>query len=1107
MSDTKSLADQSTIVEPPTPSPSRVDIAATPEAKRRSANGVSPIGSERGNSPNTLNKLAGSTASLVSSGGDSSHRSAGGVEDMSGSGLLDPSDKDAIQAVSFLVDVERRPACLSMMLIIFLPSVHHLPQILQRLERKKLEHERQRALQRQQFEKEMQDLEQRQKEAEAALARGQDPETRSSSQDSATFPKVSNGTAARASYELPPPASVVSASSHLNSSGFRGLSAGPAHGSLGSGLQDLNDTEDGLNGSNVPGLPPLNSTRSVPPTRRPSREATVLHQSEHNNDSQRRSVHGGDLANSFNRMNLGAPGITASAPVSGNGTPLAAGPPGQGSASQRLLARNALDNVSHSGGDNTGMTPNFSERFFFDDEDDAEDSAFVQKYNLTDRDDRFPTLLRNENGNQNPSTGTQLSASSAALDLASGDLRNQQGRTTTRNASQLSEWPQFETSGRSLGASGGFDQRGRSERGASPNIAAAISGSGRPPPAVASGTGLTGLSAHSGLRAGPPSSAAATGAFGASSSANGIQQRRPVTGNPTTGGFPSFGLDNGPPAARGALNSFSTSGGYDGNAALNRRPNSAYFQAFGNGSGMNSAFGFDSDTIVGDPASDEFAGRQGELDINTRLEDMKGDIFTLCKDQHGCRYLQKKLEEGVPAYRDMIFSETFEHFAELMTDPFGNYLCQKMLEYCTDDQRNRIVESVASELVTISLNMHGTRAVQKTIDFLSTSRQIHSIIAALTLNVVTLIKDLNGNHVIQKCLNRLGAEDNQFIYNAVAAHCVEVATHRHGCCVLQRCVDHASDKQRVQLVNEITYNALTLVQDPFGNYVVQYILDLNDARFTELIIRQFIGNVCLLSVQKFSSNVIEKCIRVSDVNTRRLLVEELLNRARLEKLLRDSFANYVVQTALDYSEPVQRAQLVECIRPILPMIRNTPYGKRIQSKLHRDNFDSNGHSGNHGGMQHVPYHVLQAAAQQQQHLQAMAAMAGNRGAGMDGYGGMNAYNATGNFGGGRGPVSSLPAPHQLYSDNGPRGGYHGNGPRHHYPQQGGRYGNSNGFNGPQGGYSGASQGRGAYNGGAGGYNNHMGGQGAMGSGYNNVGRGAGGYAANSVAGYGQGGPY
>ncbi|KAG9223235.1 hypothetical protein CCMSSC00406_0000076 [Pleurotus cornucopiae] len=372
--------------------------------------------------------------------------------------------------------------------------------------------------------------------------------------------------------------------------------------------------------------------------------------------------------------------------------------------------------------------------------------------------------------------------------------------------------------------------------------------------------------------------------------------------------------------------------------------------------------------------------KRGDIDrefnrfAGTRLEDLQGEIATMCKDQHGCRFLQKKLEEGVPEHRDMIFRETFNHFPELMTDPFGNYLCQKLLEYSTDEQRNLICESVAQDLVNISLNMHGTRAVQKMIDFLSTRRQaslvivIHSIILALSLHVVVLIKDLNGNHVIQKCLNKLAPEDNQFIYNAVAANCVEVATHRHGCCVLQRCIDHASESQRIQLVNEITFNALTLVQDPYGNYVVQYILDLNDSRFSDAVIRQFQGNVCALSVQKFSSNVIEKCVRVAEHSTRKMLIEEFLNRSRLEKLLRDSYGNYCVQTALDYAEPNQRALLVEGIRPVLPLIRNTPYGKRIQNKLQREQMDQlqgfnqqaltmalgTSGIGGHGAARHVP---------------------------------------------------------------------------------------------------------------------------------------------------------
>ena len=97
----------------------------------------------------------------------------------------------------------------------------------------------------------------------------------------------------------------------------------------------------------------------------------------------------------------------------------------------------------------------------------------------------------------------------------------------------------------------------------------------------------------------------------------------------------------------------------------------------------------------------------------------------------------------------MIFRETFGHFADLMTgkrlyrcpetpfefvflDPFGNYLCQKLLEYSTDEQRNIICESVAQDLVNISLNMHGTRAVQKMIDFLSTRRQASKIYYGLS---------------------------------------------------------------------------------------------------------------------------------------------------------------------------------------------------------------------------------------------------------------------------------------------------------------------------------------------------------------------------------------
>lgn len=148
--------------------------------------------------------------------------------------------------------------------------------------------------------------------------------------------------------------------------------------------------------------------------------------------------------------------------------------------------------------------------------------------------------------------------------------------------------------------------------------------------------------------------------------------------------------------------------------------------------------------------------------------------------------------------------------------------------------------------------LFSTRAVQKLIETLQSPDQISMLILCLKRGVVTLIKDLNGNHVVQRCLQRLKNEDNQvkfmftsltleklmfmnlvqllieicltfilnvmeqFIFDAAASHCVEIASHRHGCCVLQRCVDFASGMQQRQLVAEIATNSLALSQDQYG---------------------------------------------------------------------------------------------------------------------------------------------------------------------------------------------------------------------------------------------------------------------------------------------------
>lgn len=92
------------------------------------------------------------------------------------------------------------------------------------------------------------------------------------------------------------------------------------------------------------------------------------------------------------------------------------------------------------------------------------------------------------------------------------------------------------------------------------------------------------------------------------------------------------------------------------------------------------------------------------------LEQIRGYIYLIAKDQHGCRFLQKIFDEGIKEDVQIIFDEIIKHVVELMINPFANYLMQKLLDVCNEQQILQILLMVTKnpgELVNISLNTHG----------------------------------------------------------------------------------------------------------------------------------------------------------------------------------------------------------------------------------------------------------------------------------------------------------------------------------------------------------------------------------------------------------------
>eukprot|EP00798_Chlamydomonas_sp_ICE-L_P020343 gene20343-27105_t len=62
----------------------------------------------------------------------------------------------------------------------------------------------------------------------------------------------------------------------------------------------------------------------------------------------------------------------------------------------------------------------------------------------------------------------------------------------------------------------------------------------------------------------------------------------------------------------------------------------------------------------------------------TELSEVEGQLMTVAKDQNGCRFLQRKFDEGGATAIAVVFPEILDNIVLLMSDPFGNYLVQKL---------------------------------------------------------------------------------------------------------------------------------------------------------------------------------------------------------------------------------------------------------------------------------------------------------------------------------------------------------------------------------------------------------------------------------------------
>ena len=319
--------------------------------------------------------------------------------------------------------------------------------------------------------------------------------------------------------------------------------------------------------------------------------------------------------------------------------------------------------------------------------------------------------------------------------------------------------------------------------------------------------------------------------------------------------------------------------------------------------------------------------------IDKPLSYISENLSLMGKDQGACRYIQKLLNDNPNETMKALYEPLCKNILQLINDPFGNYLIQKIITYLNDEQLYEILKIISPFFFEICCNTHGTRVLQKLIDH-STAPKVKNYFFELLKPLITpLLKQLNGTFVVQKFAEVNNSEYSKEINEIIVANSPVLSTHRHGCCVIQKYLELKDPIMTPHLLDKLIENCLLLIIDQFGNYVIQSILLMGDKKYGNRLAEKIAENVVYYAKHKYSSNVVEKCFDYCDGIYLQNLMINVQKKDNLTELILDEHGNYVVQKVLSLSNPNMQKTMLKIIVPLFEKLKNFPYGDRVINRL------------------------------------------------------------------------------------------------------------------------------------------------------------------------------
>lgn len=175
----------------------------------------------------------------------------------------------------------------------------------------------------------------------------------------------------------------------------------------------------------------------------------------------------------------------------------------------------------------------------------------------------------------------------------------------------------------------------------------------------------------------------------------------------------------------------------------------------------------------------------------------KISILKAIRDQQECRNLQILIDKNPSMCKTVILPQLLQYFVVFCSDPFGNYLVQKVMAKLQPEDFEQITQKLIENFKDLSLHNFGTRVVQRFLE-LANQTYLDRLKDSVQNYLFILYKNQNGIHVITKFT--LYSTSNQFVYDFLMSNLTAVCKNQEGCCMIQKILEGEITEKKVNSI-------------------------------------------------------------------------------------------------------------------------------------------------------------------------------------------------------------------------------------------------------------------------------------------------------------------